>query len=111
RVEYGEHGRIIQIHLSWPALELVKTVPTLSPAAIIQMFQQGKAVQGFVPTGFGDIDWFRVKSITIKQAWPCYFSGTTQMLYPFLAMWATVEADNGNADIELDSPIVDESKL
>jgi hypothetical protein len=111
RLEFGEHGAIIQIQLSWPSLELVKNVRTLGPSAIMRSFQQGKALQGFLPSGFGDIDWFKVKSVTINQAWPCYFAGTTRVMYPFLALWARVETDHGNADIEIDCPILDESGL
>ena len=109
RIEYGEHGKIVQIQMSWPSLERLKTVPTLGIPAIMQAFRQGKVIQGFLPTGLEDIDWFKVKSVTVNQAWPCYFAGTTRTLFPFLAMWATVETDHGSADIELDCPIVDES--
>jgi hypothetical protein len=111
RIEYGEHGQIIQIQMSWPSLERLNSVPTLGPTAIVQAFRQGKAIQGFLPTGFADIDWFKVKSVTVNQAWPCYFAGGTRRLYPFLALWANVVTDHGSATIELDCPAVDERKL
>jgi hypothetical protein len=109
RLQFGEGGLVSKIELSWPALELSKTFPTLKPDAVMQAFHQGKVVQGFLPTDFSDIDWRKVKSVTIKQAWPSYFAGTTKWLYPFLTLWATVETDHGSVDIELDCPIIDES--
>ena len=111
RLEFGEQAAIIKIRLSWPSLELVKSVQTLTPSAVMKMFRQGKAMQGFLPSGFADIDWFKVKSVTINQAWPCYFSGTKSTMYPFLALWANVETDHGSADIEIDCPIIEESGL
>ncbi len=109
RLQFGEHGLISKIELVWPTLEHSKTTQTLKPDAIMQAFRQGKAIQGFLPTDVSEIDWHKVKSVTIKQAWPSYFAGTTKWLYPFLTLWATVETDHGGVDIELDCPIIDES--
>ena len=111
RLEFGQHGAIIQIQLSWPSLKRIKNGRVLTPFAIMQTFRQGKAIQGFIPSNFAEIDWFHVKSVTINQAWPSYFAGTTSMMYPFLALWANVETDHGSTDIEIDCPIIDENEL
>lgn len=111
RLEIGEHKKVCKIELSWPQLERVKTEQTLKPEEIVQMFRRGKALQGFLPTNFGEFDWTRVKSVTINQAWPAYFAGSTNTLYPFLSLWATVETDHGSVNIEIDTPIIDEAGI
>lgn len=98
----GEHGNISKIDLSWPDLKRYKSTPTLKPEAITQLIRQGKARQG-ASLDNGYIDWLGVKSITIKQAWPCYFAGDSNFLYPFLALWTTV-------NVGIDCPIIDETK-
>ncbi len=91
-------------------------VPALQLDAIIDngktnrsiWFQTGilgsaKARQGAALDN-GYIDWLSVKSITIKQPWPCYFAGNSNFVYPFLALWTT-------AEVGIDCPIIDETKL
>jgi hypothetical protein len=110
QLHFGEHGRISQIDFSWPDLKRYKSVATLKPETVIQLIRNGKAHQGLLPMGFDPIEWQAVKSVTVKQAWPCYFGGDSR-LYPFLDLWTTVEAPQGYVDIEIDCPITDESKL
>jgi len=109
-LQFGEQGKILKIDFSWPTLKRYKSSPTLTPQTVLQLLQHGKAHQGLVPMGFGDIDWQTVKNVTIKQAWPCYFAGNSDLLYPFLDLWTTVEASQGNVDIEIDCPIIDETE-
>ncbi|MGB8368056.1 MAG: hypothetical protein WCF71_02050 [Verrucomicrobiia bacterium] len=110
QLHFGEHGKISQIDFSWPDLKRYESAVTLKPQAIIQLIREGKAHQGLLPMGFDGIDWQTVKSVTVKQAWPCYFGGDSR-LYPFLDLWTTVETSQGYVDIEIDCPIVDEAKL
>lgn len=107
---FGEHGKISQIDLSWPELERYKSASTFTPQMVMQLLHQGKAHQGLVSDNFGDINWQTVKSVAIKEAWPCYFEGNSE-LYPFLDLWTTVETPQGKVDVEIDCPIIDESKL
>jgi hypothetical protein len=102
-LQFGEHGKISKIELSWPDLKRYKSAPTLKLEAITQLIRQGKARQGATLDN-GYIDWLGVKSIAIKQAWPCYFAGDSNFLYPFLALWTTV-------NVGIDCPIIDEAKL
>lgn len=110
QLHFGEHGRISQIDFSWPDLKRYKSAETLKPETVIQLIRNGKAHQGLLPMGFDPIEWQAVKSVTVKQAWPCYFGGDSR-LYPFLDLWTTVEAPQGYVDIEIDCPIIDETKL
>lgn len=108
QLRFGEHGKISLIDFSWPDLKRYKSASTFSPEKIVQLLHQGKAYQGLVPDNFDNIDWRTVKGVTIKQAWPCYFGGEGK-LYPFLDLWTTVETSQGNVDIEIDCPIIDET--
>jgi hypothetical protein len=109
-LEFGERGKISQIHLSWPNLKRNKSSATLTPQTIMQLLREGKAHLGLLPMGFGDIDWQTVKGVIIKQAWPCYFAGNSDTLYPFLTLWTTIETGHGNVDVEIDCPIIDEAE-
>jgi hypothetical protein len=68
-------------------------------------------VQGF---SLGDIDWPTVKSVKIKKAVPMYYAGNrlapSDWLYPFAALWTTVDTGNETINVEIDCPIVDETK-
>lgn len=107
---FGEHGKISKIDFTWPDLKRYKSAPTLKPQAITQLLREGKARQGATFDNVGYIDWPNVKSVTIKQVWPCYFAGDSNFLYPFLALWTTVDTGHGNADVGIDCPIIDETK-
>jgi hypothetical protein len=110
-LNFGEHGKISKIDFEWPDLKRYKSAPILKPQAITQLLREGKARQGATFDNVGDIDWATVKSVTIKQAWPCYFAGDSNLLYSFLALWATVDTGHGNVDVGIDCPIIDETKL
>jgi hypothetical protein len=110
-LHFGEHGKVSKIDFSWPDLKRYKSAPTLKPQAIIQLLREGKAHQGSTFDNVGNIDWASVKSVTIKQAWPCYFAGNSNFLYPFLALWTTVDTGQRIIEMGIDCPIIDESKL
>lgn len=110
-LHFGEHGKISKIDLSWPDLKRYKSAPTLETQAIIQSLRQGKARQGPIPDNASGIDWRTVKSVTIKQAWPCYYAGNTDFLYPYLTLWTIVETPYENVEVGIDCPIIDEHKI
>jgi hypothetical protein len=109
-IQFGEHGQISKIHLSWPNLERQKSYSTVTRKTAMKYLREGKAVQGLLPIDFGDFDWNAVKSVTIKKAWPSYYAGNSDWLYPYLALWTTVDSGHGNVDVEIDCPIIDEAK-
>lgn len=108
---FGERGRISKIDLSWPELKRYKCAPTLKPETITDLIRQGKARQEPVMDNVPHIDWSNIKSVTIKQAAPCYFAGDTRWLYPFLWLYTTVDTGQGNFKVGIDCPIIDEAKL
>ena len=108
-LRFGEHGEINKISVHWHNLERHKSYPAVSQKNVVDFLRQGKAVQGLVPVNFGYIDWSTVKSVRIEKVWPSYRPENTGWLYPYLALWTTVETPRGNVDVEIDCPIIDEA--
>ena len=114
-IEFGDHGRISKISLTWRNWRRDRLCPTVTAETMVKSIREGKAVQGFVRESFGDIDWPTVKTVTIKKAFPRYFAGGGRLvpadrLYPFAALWTTVDTGHGKIDVEIDCPIIDETK-
>jgi hypothetical protein len=113
-IEFGENGKPSKIMLSWRNLERHKAYPTAPPQTLIKWIRQGKAVQGMVRMDAEPIDWKTVKSVTITASKLCYYAGgpfnPSDWLMPFAALWATVDTGKGNVDLEIDCPIIDETK-
>jgi hypothetical protein len=114
-IEFGDHGKISRILITWRNLERDKCYPTITAEMMVKSICEGKAVQGYLPSNLGDIDWSRVKNVTIKKVSPCYYVGGDRLapsdwLYPFAALDATVDTGHGNIDVEIDCPIIDETK-
>lgn len=109
--DFGEHGRITKIDLSWRNLERYKAYPTITPELMINLIRNGRAIQGLIPDNVNDIDWPTVKSVTVKSVKPCYYAGDppSDWLFPFAALWTTVDTGSGTIDVEIDCPIIDES--
>jgi hypothetical protein len=109
-IDFREHGNICRISISWRDLERIKSCPTFTRKSVMRSIREGKAFQGLIRADFGDIHWPSVKSVTIKEARPCYCSGNSDLLYPFLFLSATVDTSHGKVDVEIDCPIIDETK-
>lgn len=109
-IDFGEHGKISKIWLSWRNMERYKEFATISAKKIVAEIRNGKAVFGGVPMGTV-IDWNEVKNILIKKAEACYYAGDTfapsNWLLPYAALWATVDTERGNIEMEIDCPIID----
>jgi hypothetical protein len=114
-IEFGSHGIITGIHLTWRNIERDKNYRTVTPEAMVKSIRGGNAIQGMVPDTVGSIDWTMVKSVTIKKAEPCYYTGgdpfaPSDWLRPYAALWATVDTGHGNVDLEIDCPIIAETQ-
>ena len=115
-IRFGDHGKISEISITWRNMERDKCYPTVTAETMVKSIREGKAVQGYVPANFGDIDWSSVKSVTIKKIFPSYYAGggrfaPSDWLYPFAALDTTVDTGRGMIDVEIDCPIIDEAKL
>jgi hypothetical protein len=82
---------------------------------MVQSIRAGKAIQGMIPDNLNEIDWRTVKSVTIKKAEPSYYAGgdpfaPSDWLRPYAALWTTVDTGYGTIDVEIDCPIIDDSK-
>jgi len=108
-VWFGEHGNVYRISISWRNLERVKSAQTYSNKDLIRLFHEGKWKQGPVPGQISGVDWKTVKSVVVKSARAYYCAGNSDLLYPFIAYTASVETEEGTVDMELDSPMIDES--
>jgi hypothetical protein len=113
-IYFGEHGNPTHIDLSWRDLERTKSYVTATPEIVIKWIRNGKAVQGGIPMDLPPIDWPTVKSLTVKKADLCYYAGDSMVpsawLMPLLSLWTTVDTGHGNVDVEIDCPIIDETK-
>jgi hypothetical protein len=123
-IDFGEHGQVTKISLSWRGLEHDKLYPTATPEIIMKWIREGNAVQKRMLNRFGGettIDWPAAKNVTIKKAiayyWGEVFLGAREhqpifpsWVRPFATLWATVDTGHGNVDVEIDCPVIDEAK-
>lgn len=110
-IEFGSEGQIVKINVSWLNPSLVKSYTTLAPAAIVKELREGRAVHGMIPMNVPEFDWSRVKSVTVNQAWICYFAGDpllrSRFAYPFACLAVAVDTGHGVINVEIDCPIYD----
>lgn len=113
-IRFGDHGRISKLSVSWRNLQLHKQCAAVSPETLVKRVREGKAVQGMLLMGTDPIDWKTVKSVTITAAKLCYNAGgpfdPADWLMPFAALWTTVDTGHGKIDVEIDCPIIEETK-
>jgi hypothetical protein len=125
-VDFGEHGEIIKIALSWPSLERDNLYAADTPEKIIQWIREGKAYQKHMLETFGrgvsTLDWSTVKSLTITKA-TAHYRGESffererahlpilpSWVFPFAEISGTVDTGHGNVDVEIVCPVIDETK-
>lgn len=110
-IDFGEHGKISKIDLSWRNVERYRAYPTISPDSMMKLIRKGVAVHGPIRIDVGEINWQTIKSVTVSKAKLCYYAGDppSDWLFPFAALWTTVDTDSGNIEMEIDCPIFDES--
>ena len=114
-IKFGGGGKVVRILITWRNMEREKQYATFTPETMIKLIRGGKAIQGGVSERFGEIDWRKVKRVTIKEITPLYYAGgdryaPTDWLKPYARLWTTVETDHGSVDVELDCPIIDEGQ-
>ncbi len=108
QISYGAHGNIRSFTISWRKLGCYQRLPSVTPETAIGYLRGGKAVCGL---SLVDFDWSAVSCVTVKKASPYYYSGHTDMLYPFLGLITKTEPSFGNVQLEIDCPFIDETKL
>jgi hypothetical protein len=125
QITFGEHGQVEHIRLSWRSVEYDKLYPAATPRNIIEWIHEGKAIFPHNYDAQGNlinIDWAGAKSITIKKATAYYWSDLFFQrevdhqpilpcwVLPYVILSTTVDADHNNVDVEIDCPIIDETK-
>lgn len=110
-IDFGEHSKIVKIDVSWQNLERYKAYGTIPPELMIKLIRRGMAVHGPVRIDLPEIDWASVKSVSIEKAKLCYYAGDppTDWLYPFAALWVSVDTGHGHVEMEIDCPIIGEN--
>ena len=115
-IDFGGDGKITKILIAWRNMEREKHYATVTPETMIKSIREGKAIQGMIPDYFNGIDWPTVKSVTVEKCEPCYYAGgnpfaPSDSLQPYAALWTTVDTGHGKIDVEIDCPLIDETKL
>jgi hypothetical protein len=115
QIFFGEHGKPVKIDIAWPNMERYKSFSTVSPDTVIKWIGDGKAVHGGISMNLPDIDWSTIKSLSIDKAQINYSAGDrvspSEWLMPLVSLWATVDTGQNKINVEIDCPIIDETKL
>jgi hypothetical protein len=121
-IDFGDHGRVTTISLSWRNIERDELCSTATPKTIMKWLLKGRAIHQPVMGKFGNeiaIDWSSVRSLTVRKAQPYYWGKVYPVgdspvfpswLRPFAALLATVDTGTTKVDIAIECPILDESK-
>jgi hypothetical protein len=108
-IYFGSHKAISKIALKWPTIERYKSFPVADFKTLAKWIREGKARHGFISMNVGEIDWAKLKSMTVSKAEMCYLTGKNYV-YPIASLWTTIDTGYGEIDIEIDCPIIDETK-
>jgi len=114
-IHFGDHGTVTRLLITWRNMQRDKSFPVLTPQLMMESMRKGKAIQGLIPDSVDAIDWKTVENVTIKKAKPCYYAGgdrfsPSDWLQPYAALWTTVDTGHGNVNLEIDCPVIDETK-
>ena len=114
-IKFGSRGKVVKILITWRNMERERQYATFTPGTMIKLIRSGKAIQGAVSERFGEVDWRKVQSVTVKEVTPLYYAGgdryaPTDWLKPYARLWTTVGTDHGSVDVEIDTPIIDEAQ-
>lgn len=101
---FGSHHAISKVGLQWPALEKYRTSPTADFNTITRWIHEGKARHGLISSDVGEIDWSKIKTLTVNKAEICYVT-KGKYIHPLASLWATVESGAGKFEVEIDCPI------
>ena len=115
QIEFGDHGKICKLDLTWQQLEREKAFHTATRETIIKWMREGKAVQNIIFTNISFIDWAAVQSVTVHETMTCYHGQNGPdshglLFIPYVALDTTVDTAGRMINVELDCPIIDESK-
>lgn len=108
--EFGHHAKISKIMIAWRHFEREKSYTVASPDTVLKWIHEGRAV--WQPEA-DSIDWNSVKSLTITNATPYYFTETygefvkpRNTAFPFVALQASVETATTNTSVQIHCPIL-----
>jgi hypothetical protein len=108
-IYFGSNHAISKISLKWPTLKPYKTFQTADFNTLEKWIRQGRARHGFIEMNVGDLDWPRLKKMTVKKAQICYVTDGN-FIYPIASLLVGVDGPYGPLDVEIDVPAYDASK-
>ncbi len=117
-IEYGDHGKILKISISWRKVICDKALRTVTPKMIMRWMREGKVLPENMPGTDGPPirSWAGVKRVTITSARAvCLGPGGLDSpaspieLRPFAALEGTVYIGTTNFDVEIDCPLFEDS--
>lgn len=121
-IEFGDHGKILRVSLSWRRLTRDRSYRTATPQTIMKWIREGKVQPQPLPGNTGPIieGWSGTKCVTIKEAKAVCVgetgeaysqsTATPRRLRPFASLLATVATATTNVDVGIDCPIFDEGE-
>jgi hypothetical protein len=110
-IKFGKHGEVATISVSSPTLEHYKSYPMPSKETIAKQLHEGKAI--YARINDVNVNWQTVRKLTVNEvAACCYFDSQarSQWAYPLVVLEGTVDTGTTNFNVEIDCPIIDESK-
>ena len=114
QIEFGSHGEIWGLDVSWRDFAREKPYQTATPETIVKWMREGKAVQNIIFTNVDSINRATVKNVTVHNAYPAYLGRSPPvsrtLVYPYVALDTTVDTGDRKINVELDCPIIDETK-
>jgi hypothetical protein len=68
-----------------------------------------------MPEDAEPIDWKKVQDLTVKQIVVAHYAGDalspSDWLMPLVSLWSAVDTGDRKVDVEIECPIIDETKL
>jgi hypothetical protein len=114
RIDFGNHGQIARISLLWRKLERGRAYDTVMPETLIKWVQNGKGVLSPLRDDILPFDWTAVKSLTVTNVVPYLFGERSRAIqkevYPFATLYGVVDTGQTNVAVEIECPVIDESK-
>ena len=123
QIKYGENGTVIDLMLDWRGLEPKKQINTVDSKQVIQWLKDGHCdYPRWIYPPYQDkidIDWTKVKHLTVTDADPEYWTDMfdehrlplKSLVFPYLVLKVIVDTGMTNLETEIVSPLIQDMKV